>query len=225
MHWASQGAGEKKVLLTFSNHKYLVRVGKRSLGHGVLIGFKLSDPSSGTRCGGRGLGPRWRPPGVSPLLPTPPPPVNEVLVGEGAGAAGRLGEGPGGGGMRGGSLLFSASGRLETYSLQMFAVFIAAEARDPAPSLISFFPALWPGVSAQGCSWEARWGAGTRGGAPPQRPRLRVPQPPHPAFLLCNPPKIHEHTKRKTPADFLFQRVNTWAVGVWRLWEKRKPSG
>lgn len=56
MHWESQGAGEKKVLLIFSNHKYLVRVGKRSLGHGVLIGFKLSDPSSGTRWGERGLG-------------------------------------------------------------------------------------------------------------------------------------------------------------------------
>lgn len=74
MHWASQEAGEKKVLLTFSNHKYLVRVGKRSLGHGVLIGFKLSDPSSGTRCGERGLGTpveaAWRQP--SPPHPAAP---------------------------------------------------------------------------------------------------------------------------------------------------------
>lgn len=54
----------------------------------------------------------------------------------------------GGGWMRRDSLFFSVSGRGETLtlSLQMFAVFIAAEAGDPAPSLISFFLALRPGV-------------------------------------------------------------------------------
>lgn len=107
-------------------------------------------------------------------------------------------------------------------SLQMFAVFIAAEAGDPTASLLSFLLALQPGVSAGLQLEEARGGGACE--ASGSLPRLCVPNP-YPALLPCKPPKIHEHTKRKTPADFLFQRVNTWATGVWRLWEKRKPSG
>lgn len=116
------------------------------------------------------------------------------------------GGGPGGGEMRGGSLLFSASGRLETYSLQMFAVFIAAEARDPAPSLISFFPALWPGVSAQGCSWGRRAGGQGRGEAPlpsaPASASLNPPTPPSSSAIL---PKYTSTQKEKHQQIFYFR--------------------
>ena len=125
------------------------------------------------------------------------------------------GRGLGGGGMRGGSLLFSASGRLETYSLQMFAVFIAAEARDPAPSLISFFPALWPGVSAQGCSWERRAGGQGRGEAPlPTAPASASLNPPPRLPPLQSSQNTRAHKKKNTSRFFISESKHLGRGGL-----------
>lgn len=101
------------------------------------------------------------------------------------------------GGMRGGSLLFSASGRPGSL-LQMFAVFIAAEARDPAPSLISFFPALWPGSQLKAAAGRRAGGQGR--GRPPHRPA----SDPAPTRLPPRLPK-YEHTKEKHQQIFYFR--------------------
>lgn len=181
-------------------------MGKGPWGTEFLFDSSSLDPPLRELGGGSGAGgPWWRPPGVSPRSAA----LGEASAGwvRVRGPESGAGRGPGGGGMRRGSL-FSASGRQETYSLQMFAVFIAAEAGDPAPSLISFFPALRPGVSARACSWKRRGGGGTRGGgSPPFRAlpsRLRVPNP-HPPSSSAILPKYTSTQKEKHQQIFYFR--------------------
>lgn len=83
-------------------------------------------------------------------------------------------------------------------SLQMFAMFIAAEAGDPTASLLSFLLALQPGVSAGPQLEEARGGGAQE--ASGSLPRLCVPNP-YPALQASQNTRAHK--KKNTSRFFI----------------------